>query len=51
MQVPVSVGKQQSTARRTEARLEEKEPSPEERVFLRCLYNDDVPPASGIQIA
>ena len=33
MQVPVSVGEQQSMRRRTEARLEEKEPSLEERVF------------------
>lgn len=33
MQVPVSVGKQQPMGRRTEARLEEEEPSQEERIF------------------
>ena len=33
-----------------EAGLEEEEASLEKKGFLQCLYNDDVPPASGIQI-
>lgn len=43
-------GKTAAHGRRTEAGLEEEEASLEKKGFLQCLYNDDVPPASGIQV-